>query len=755
VIAAHAPHTGAAEKEIEAWWLQVDASIPRKYATWDRILLADANARVGTYPSPHVGPWQAEIDTEKSEYFLQFLQQNALWLPATFEHCQEGEGGTWRHNQGKWLRNYFIALPMTWQCHSLTAYVSDQVDLSTVKEDHALAVVTLTKNIIPFAKPRSVKLNKRNERDLDQASHLEFLQPLQVSWEVDVHTHAHMLQAQLLKQIPGRKRTWSPLKTTMSAATWNLVKEKKHWRNQMWESTRVQKLTWLRLCFNAWTRPDNEVNDAEVRTLQKQQDHLCATAFAMFRQLGKQVVAACRKDDSIFFDRLAHQASELTSPHQAREFWTVIRRSLPKMRARKTQISPMQLEHLEEQWHPYFQDLEVGVSITPDELVQECAAFQSTQPCDTTLCELNALPSRAQLINAFRATQPHKATGLDPLPSGLLHRFPVQLAMFCWDLFLKIFIWQKEPIQAKGGILAVIPKKNDHSRAAHFRGIMLLPTIYKRLHALLREKVIEVIAPLKPAGQIGGFGGQQVQFGRMSLQCFSRIAQQHNLSMGVVFVDLANAFHRLIRELVCGIARTDDVDALLHSLESNGCSSLGVNRWLEFPCLLQRLGAPARLVNLLKDVHAHTWHVLSAHPGMTRTRRGTRPGSPLADVVFHVAMLDITIELNDWVCQQEQYQGLLHKLDVQMEAIVWSDDLAIPWLTVHADEMPGAIERLLQQIHKTFQRRGFELNMQKGKTTAVVTFRGPGAPEMRRQYQLTVATGQAHFMLQMVVSKLK
>ena len=299
--------------------------------------------------------------------------------------------------------------------------------------------------------------------------------------------------------------------------------------------------------------------------------------------------------------------------------------------------------------------------------------------------------------------------------------------------------------------MAVIPKKNDHSRAAHFRGIMLLPTIYKRLHALLREKVIEVIAPLKPAGQIGGFGGQQVQFGRMSLQCFSRIAQQHNLSMGVVFVDLANAFHRLIRELVCGIARTDDVDALLHSLESNGCSSLGVNRWLEFPCL----GAPARLVNLLKDVHAHTWHVLSAHPGMTRTRRGTRPGSPLADVVFHVAMLDITIELNDWVCQQEQYQGLLHKLDVQMEAIVWSDDLAIPWLTVHADEMPGAIERLLQQIHKTFQRRGFELNMQKGKTTAVVTFRGPGAPEMRRQYQLTVATGQAHFMLQMVVSKLK
>ena len=76
-----------------------------------------------------------------------------------------------------------------------------------------------------------------------------------------------------------------------------------------------------------------------------------------------------------------------------------------------------------------------------------------------------------------------------------------------------------------------------------------------------------------------------------------------------------------------------------------------------------------------------------------------------------------------------------------MEAIVWSDDLAIPWLTTQADQLPGAIEHLRQQIHKVFQRRGFELNMQKGKTTAVATFRGPGAPALRRQYQLIAASG--------------
>ena len=105
------------------------------------------------------------------------------------------------------------------------------------------------------------------------------------------------------------------------------------------------------------------------------------------------------------------------------------------------------------------------------------------------------------------------------------------------------------------------------------------------------------------------------------------------------------------------------------------------------------------LVQLLKDVHVHTWHVLSARPGITRTRRGTRPGSPLADVIFHVAMFDVIIALNEWVENQGSYQEVLQMIDAPMEAVVWSDDLAIAWLTQRAEELPAAIECLLQQIH--------------------------------------------------------
>ena len=160
IVAAHAPHTGATEADLEVWWSRLASIIPAKYHSWDRILLADANSRIGTFPSPHVGSWQAEADTEKSEYFLRFLHQSSLWLPSTFEAYQHGAGGTWRHTTGKWLRNDFIALPLSWDCQSIKAFVSDAVDLSTVKEDHALVVVELTAStqlLVPPRRGRSVK----------------------------------------------------------------------------------------------------------------------------------------------------------------------------------------------------------------------------------------------------------------------------------------------------------------------------------------------------------------------------------------------------------------------------------------------------------------------------------------------------------------------------------------------------------------------------------------------------------------------
>ena len=50
--------------------------------------------------------------------------------------------------------------------------------------------------------------------------------------------------------------------------------------------------------------------------------------------------------------------------------------------------------------------------------------------------------------------------------------------------------------------------------------------------------------------------------------------------------------------------------------------------------------------------------------------------------------------------------------------------------------MPGALRSVLTFVMQLFQRYGFLLNVEKGNTSAVVSFRGTGAPLLRQRFQL-------------------
>lgn len=79
LIVAHAPHTGASIDDIASFWQGLSAKVPTRYVDWPRLLLADANARLRSITSSHVGPFQAEVDSEKSEPFRNYLAEEALW----------------------------------------------------------------------------------------------------------------------------------------------------------------------------------------------------------------------------------------------------------------------------------------------------------------------------------------------------------------------------------------------------------------------------------------------------------------------------------------------------------------------------------------------------------------------------------------------------------------------------------------------------------------------------------------------------
>lgn len=402
---------------------------------------------------------------------------------------------------------------------------------------------------------------------------------------------------------------------------------------------------------------------------------------------------------------------------------------------------PFQIEGFEDQWASHFCQLEAGRSVTLQELHKTCFTRQLHCLFDAPReLHVSQLPSLFLLEDAFRQTQPDRATGNDPLPSVLFHKAAKPLAGLYHDLLIKEYIWQMEPLQYKGGPVAIIPKCLVPTSTAQFRGILLLGNMAKRTHSVIRKQLMSHLERVRAPGQLGGFPGQQVMFGSQALRLFCNMADAKGVSSAVLFLDLSNAFHHLVRELVTGISISASLDVVLETLTSTQHPAEKIRAACSLPGLLEQLGAPSCLVRLLRDIHAETWCSLPDHT-VLHTHRGTRPGSPLADIIFHILMKAIAEDIDAWICCHDVHSAVMDVSETSFPCIVWADDVAVPVATQDASQLVPLLVELLHAIHGFLHARGFTLNFALGKTNAVVTFKGAGAGDLRKQYQLVTRPG--------------
>ena len=462
------------------------------------------------------------------------------------------------------------------------------------------------------------------------------------------------------------------------------------------------------------------------------QDKVIAKTLFEFRELGKQVTKALRADDVALFQGLMAEGASFTGPRQARDLWRVVRRSLPKTKAKRAQQQPLKIVALEDQWIPHLCTLETGRVVTPDEFLDYDKHLSiPTVPS----CHQDDLPSLQRLESSFRATAPHKATGMDPVPSHVFHDCAPVLAKRFFSLLIKEYLWGEEPVQWKGGNMIMLYKKGDTIKVNNYRGIMLLASASKRLHALMRQDLEALLQPIKPQGQIGGFRGQQTAFGAHALRTYAHATRARGLSSAVLFVDLQNAFHRLPRELALSTYDDSDWAAVLQALQEAGNPMQAHATGQRIVGILEKANCPPLLLRLLQNVHHNTWFTLTGQK-YVRTARGTRPGSPLADIIYHALMHDAMWDIDNWVKAQPDYSALQAELGLSFTSITWADDVAIPWCAQTPDQLVPAVQSLMAKVYEAFFTRGMPLNMEKGKTSAVLTFRGPQAVAHRQQFQL-------------------
>ena len=180
-------------------------------------------------------------------------------------------------------------------------------------------------------------------------------------------------------------------------------------------------------------------------------------------------------------------------------------------------------------------------------------------------------------------------------------------------------------------------------------------TYGKVYRAWLRRRLLPTMLHRRALGQLGGLPSQQTASGIQLLRLHGRLGRARKISTAVIFVDLGSAFHHLLREFVFNDDSPMSFEELCKVLDPMDFDL----KPLQMICSATQQppeDVPPALRRCLADAHRNTWFQLQHHGDMaTETRRGTRPGSPLADIGFNLLMANLVQQLHEQLSQCSLY----------------------------------------------------------------------------------------------------
>ena len=731
-VCGHAPHTGNEQHIIDQWWDTLWKAIPSNHRALPVFFLGDANAKVGNLTSRFVHDAGAEEQNVGGDAFHHFLEKADVWLPATWNECHSGPHHTWLHPNGSASRIDFIGLPTEWKDATASSRVSDHLCVSQKLWDHRPVEVRV-KKLHHFEDPKKgwkvgreqVSCGKLSGRDWWNLQDELRRMPLG-SWHLDVHRHTLNLQKRLYgitKAYMGQKS--GPRKDYLDEDTWFQVCVKKEAKKRFFTAREHLRLRWLGGLFHAWKHGE-ECDLKEVDAKCKEMA-LAERDYKKASILAQQMI---RKADESFFEQFSKKLEACDSARHQRQMWKEVKRYLPKYKSKKKVLNAQNRDVLEDKWAPYLCGMEAGTVSSPEETYANCLKKQNLQqPCRPVRDEL---PSLIELEFYMKSTNPNRCGGPDGIGPDVIKHMSDPLAPHLWDIALKQLCWQSEPVFWKGGILRMIPKGTGlETTPEKFRGIMLTSVLGKKIQAALRRNIVKHIMPFRPRGQLGGYPHMEAMFGSHLARTSLRIASGVRKPTAVIFVDLSTAYHSLVRQLLTGTSKFDfeELQFVQKQLREKGQEVDLTNMKLVHDGHLQSIGTPDFIVKNVQECNSSTWSSLEGN--WISTRKGSRPGSPLADVSFMIAMEEVGYRLEEALQEDPHIVNAAKEIGIPNMPILWADDIALIIPACDNRELQRAAGDIMEKTHKVLTDRGFTINYAHNKTEVLFSFCGQGAKQCR------------------------
>ena len=760
LLAAHAPHSGAADQQRTAWWQDISTLVHQYVQDDNIIVMIDANATTGPADGQHIFTKDDKM-TPNTEDFRMFLSQHQLCAPSTME-IHVGETSTWispsDHSEH---RIDYVLLPCQWKLHCNRSQNLAALDFGHLGDHQGTAVQVdwQEQRQRQALERRSSNYARHSIAQKDLTHVLQDYQP--PPWQTNIeqqvnHLNSHLLQV-LYEHCPAERAR--PKKPFINDDIWNLRSQKLRLQRRTKALRKTIDKEILARCFEAWRKPFQEEKIALSINYSTTLITCAMTAELNLRwtarQLRKRLTLAKRTAIQQAIDQLPDDSSASQILHSLKPIIGTTnhkqKRSTPLPTVVDEQGSPCDTpEKLLNRWVEFFSAMEGGERISEAELrnkwINELEHFQQHEIHLTA----EDLPSLTALEGAFRKVREHKAIGEDHIPPELCHRYPTIMARWVFGQLLKLCAHGQESLRHKGGVLvAAWKRKGPQNCCESYRSLLISSHMAKAVHRAVRDQQATLYETFLQNQQLGGRRHVPVSMGVHYIRAAARRARRLHRSHALIFLDLREAFYRVLRPISIGGQIPDALLATVAArLQLPPDALADLQALLQTPSGTERANLPRHLRRALQALHTNTHFRLHGQSDRVHTLIGSRPGDPFADVVFGY-MFGRVLSI---VEQRLHDMNLLEIIEDTTEPCLfahdhhasttshsmlgptWMDDLCI---TVTHDTATGVEHRASLAtgvLLETCMAHGVTPNLDKGKSEILFTFRGKGSRKLKVKY---------------------
>lgn len=602
LLVLHAPYVGGRHTgdQVSQWWQHTFRLAHQFECSHSLILMADANAPIGTHPGPGWGGAGAEPHNEAGVHFGQFVTSCGLCLPATFDHLHSSVHYTWTHPRGNRSRKDYIMVSRDIFPMVTRSWVDTQHDTTFAHEDHLPVGVHLQGDL--DLSPQAALPQLDSVAMLSPAACSKFQAALRTlpipDWSVNVDDHAALWEKHLL-QI-GLQHVRTSARTTHKFRLQQDTLDRIAFKRQALDLGRSTGCLHeprfkepSRKRSNAWFSVIKPSTTTAWSKVCKSQGNLVTARHCFFCFVG------------------AKRARQPRGP-----------RPLPIL-LRPDGQPVASVQERQQLWRRTFADTEAGLITTMRALAQ----MHSGQiNCVFSELDIDAFPSRWQLMGYVRKLKRGKAPGPNAIPSDLLKAAGPVVVDQMLSLITKIVATSKEPLDWKGGQLVPLWKgKLSHALPEAYRSIFVSNFTTKLFHQCLRHHLVTAWTQRTNSLQCGGRPGYGPDIAAHIVHAHHHMCKIKKLPSAIVFFDVKAAFYTLLRQ---GLTQKDiDPTYLLRFDASSSHAAPGL-RSLVASLLREAepLGLSQHVDSLLVDLLTHMHFRVAGRQEVCLTTKGTRPG---------------------------------------------------------------------------------------------------------------------------------